>query len=207
MRAYFLKCTGCGLRFPAPDRVELCPACGEKLRLSAERRLFPDRKIPPVPLEPPCVAILDNLRSAWNVGSIFRTADAAGLSHLYLCGITPAPPHPGVKKTALGAEEIVPWSRHPDALEVVKELAGKGFYLLVLEETPEAEPWHPDLELPAAPLALAVGNELCGVDPEVLERADRVLAIPMRGKKRSLNVAVAFGVVALWISARRATPR
>ncbi len=206
-RAYFLKCLGCGLRFPALERVGLCPACGGKLRLEAERKVFSDRDGLLLPLDTPCVAVLENLRSAWNVGSIFRTAEAAGFSRLYLCGITPAPPHPGVKKTALGAEETVPWSRHPDALEVVEELLARGFYLLALEETPEAEPWHPDLELPAAPLALVVGNELCGVDPGVLERANSVLAIPMRGRKRSLNVAVAFGVVALWISARRAIPR
>ena len=152
------------------------------------------------------MGVLENLRSAWNVGSIFRTAEAAGFSRLYLCGITPAGDHPAVAKTALGAERVLPWSRHPDVLEVIEELKREGYFLLALE-TEGSEPWRPNLELPARPLALLVGNALCGLDPEALSRCDLVLRLPMRGYKRSLNVAVAFGVLALWLSARRVTPR
>ena len=206
-KARFYRCRACGLRFPDLAPREGCPSCGGSLELVAERHLREDALGPSRGVvEPPCVAILENIRSAWNVGSMFRTAEAAGFARLYLCGITPAGDHPGVAKTALGAESVVPWTHHPDALAVVKNLKLEGFRVLALE-TEEAVDWHPELPPPEGPLAVVVGNELTGVDPGVLEACDLTLRLPMRGGKRSLNVAVAFGVVALWLSARRATPR
>ncbi|QJA05458.1 RNA methyltransferase [Thermosulfurimonas marina] len=204
--ALYYTCESCRLRFPSLESLKRCPACGGGLRFFLSRPLEKDGPKERKLLEPSCVGVLENLRSAWNVGSIFRTAEAAGLSHLYLCGITPAGDHPAVAKTALGAEEVLPWSHHPNALELTRRLQKEGFFLLALE-TEGSRPWHPGLELPEQPLALVVGNELCGVDPEVLSLCDLVLQLPMRGYKRSLNVAVAFGVLALWLSARRSIPR
>ncbi|HFC98148.1 MAG TPA: TrmH family RNA methyltransferase [Thermosulfurimonas dismutans] len=205
VKARFYRCEGCGLRFPALEEVGKCPACGGGVVRGGERGLETDAEHPSEPLFPPCSAVLENLRSAWNVGSIFRTADAAGWSHLHLCGITPAPPHPGISKTALGAERCVSWSYHPDAVEVIERLRKEGWTVWVLETG--GEPWHPEDPIPEGPFTLVVGNELAGVDPEILSLAHRVVELPMRGCKRSLNVSVAFGVLALGISLRRLTPR
>ncbi len=149
-------------------------------------------------LQPPVRAVLDNLRSAWNVGSLFRTADAAGFQHLHLCGITPTPPHEGIAKTALGAEQVVPWSYHPDAVDVLERLRWEGWTLWALET--EGEPWHLDMAVPDTPLAVVVGNERAGIDPHALALCHRVVTLPMRGVKRSLNVTVAFGILAFWLS-------
>jgi len=149
-------------------------------------------------LQPPVRAVLDNLRSAWNVGSLFRTADAAGFQHLHLCGITPTPPHEGIAKTALGAEQVVPWSYHPDAVDVLERLRQEGWTLWALET--EGEPWHLDMAVPDTPLAVVVGNERAGIDPHALALCHRVVTLPMRGVKRSLNVTVAFGILAFWLS-------
>jgi len=157
-------------------------------------------------LEPPCCVVLENLRSAWNVGSIFRIAEAAGFSALHLCGITPTPPHSGIEKTALGAEERVSWEAHPDAVALLQRLRREGWLVWGLE-TEGRVLWHPDLEIPSRPLALVVGNELAGIDPAVLSLCHQVVRLPMRGGKRSLNVSVAFGVLALWISSHRFTLR
>ncbi|WP_022853090.1 RNA methyltransferase [Thermodesulfatator atlanticus] len=202
-KAYFYKCEACGLRFPALSELENCPACKKTLCLKATRALeTDDYSSPAKKLFPPCVAVLDNIRSAWNVGSILRTGEAAGISHFYLCGITPTPAHPGVTKTALGAEKVVSWSHEPDAVKTLISLKERGFYLWSLE-TEGSALWDPQMEPPDKALALIVGNELCGVDPGVLDLCDLVLRLPMRGAKCSLNVAVAFGVLALWLSARR----
>ncbi len=194
--ARFYRCTGCRLRFPALEVLAHCPRCGGTVELRATRVLEPEPLGRRQEAQPPRCAVLDNLRSAWNVGAIFRTADAAGLAHLHLCGITPTPPHEGIAKTALGAEHALPWSYHPDALEVVTRLRQEGWMLWALETG--GTPWHPREQPPEGPLALVVGNERTGIDPEVLDRCHRVVTIPMRGRKRSLNVAVAFGTVALW---------
>ncbi len=200
-KAYFYLCPGCHLRFPSLERLSFCPRCGESLSLRSQRELGRDNFSRAHPLRPPCFGILENLRSAWNVGSIFRTADAAGFSHLYLCGITPYPPHEGISKTALGAENLVSWSYHPDAVQLLQELRAQGVILWALET--EGSPWDPFSRPPSQPLALVVGNELSGIDPEVLELCHQTFSLPMRGGKNSLNVSVAFGVLALWTSAFR----
>lgn len=138
--------------------------------------------------------LLDNIRSAWNVGSIFRSADGFGFRHAYLCGITPTPENEAVTKTSLGAEDAVPWSYHKDAVKLVKGLKREGYRILALEDAEHAVSIDAELLLDNA--VLIVGNEVTGVDPELLTLCDEVLYIPMRGDKKSFNVAVAFAIAA-----------
>ncbi|HPF34041.1 MAG TPA: TrmH family RNA methyltransferase [Candidatus Krumholzibacteria bacterium] len=148
----------------------------------------------------PVWALLDNVRSVGNVGSMFRTADAAGLAGLYLAGVTATPPRPDMEKTALGATETVPWDYWPDPVACVRALQARGVTVAAVEQTPAAT----DLEAWAMPFpcCFVVGHEVRGVTPEVLEAVDAHVEIPMHGAKRSLNVAVSFGVVAFAARAR-----
>ena len=143
------------------------------------------------------VVLLDNIRSAWNVGAIFRTADGFGFSGLHLCGITPSPENESVKKTSLGAENNLTWRYHPNSLLAAQELAQIGYTLFGLELTPDAIPLArlESMRLPEK-IALILGSEVCGIDPEILSLCQHKLCIPMRGQKRSFNVAVAFAVAA-----------
>jgi tRNA G18 (ribose-2'-O)-methylase SpoU len=145
---------------------------------------------------------LDNIRSIFNVGAIFRIADGVGLSQMHLCGITATPEHPKVVKTALGAEQSVPWQYHPNALDAAQALRAAGYQLWAIEGHPRAQPLSAVQAAPAEPIALLAGNEKAGVDPALLSLCDRILHIPMQGRKRSLNVAVAFGIAAYWITMR-----
>ncbi|MCS7224199.1 MAG: RNA methyltransferase [Armatimonadetes bacterium] len=141
----------------------------------------------------PIAAVLDNIRSAQNVGSIFRTAECAYIRHLYLCGITPRPPNRKIEKTALGTTLWVPWSYYPDPLDAVQYLKDQGWTIAALELTDESVPIDA-LSLKLFPLALIVGNEVTGVDDRLLAVADLAVEIRQYGEKESLNVAVAFGV-------------
>ncbi len=136
--------------------------------------------------------ILNNIRSAYNVGSIFRTADAVGVAKVYLCGYTPTPENPQVAKTSLGAERSVNWKHCAQAWRLVDELKSKGVNIVALEQA-EASRDYKKLK-PKFPLAVVVGHERAGVEVSLLKRADSVWYIPMRGKKESLNVAVATGI-------------
>jgi len=148
--------------------------------------------------------LLDNIRSAWNVGSILRSADGFGFSHAYLCGITPTPEHEAVTKTSLGAEASVLWSYHKDAVKVVRDLKEENWKVYGLEQDARAIVINGAISLaPRKAIGasiqremLIVGNEVTGVDPELLDRCDKLLYIPMRGEKKSFNVAVAFGIAA-----------
>ncbi len=144
--------------------------------------------------------VLHNVRSVHNVGSIFRTADAAGARKIYLCGVTPAPfdrlknIRPDFAKVALGAHEYVPWESARSTAAVIKKLKREGYRIFAIEQSPRAIPYF---ELPEhGKFCLVLGAEVKGLPPSVLALADKILEIPMRGKKESLNVAVAFGVVA-----------
>jgi tRNA G18 (ribose-2'-O)-methylase SpoU len=137
--------------------------------------------------------VLDNIRSSHNVGSIFRTCDGAGVEKLWLCGITCYPPNPRLGKTALGAEDHVPWEHAGDVREVVRRHKGRGYQVVVLEQTDQSR-LYGDF-IPAGPLCLVAGNETGGVDEEVVGLADAAVEIEMRGVKNSLNVAVASGLV------------
>ncbi len=143
------------------------------------------------------VVLLDNIRSAWNVGAIFRSADGFGFSGLHLCGITPSPENEAVKKTSIGAENNLPWQVHPNALAAAQALLKSGYTLFALELTEDAVPLPRLASFPRPEkIALVLGSEVCGVDPEILALCQRRLYIPMRGQKRSFNVAVAFAVAA-----------
>ena len=147
-------------------------------------------------------AVLEDIRSLWNVGSIFRSSDAAGFQRLFLCGITGCPPRKEIAKTSLGAEESVAWSFHTGTLEVLPSLQEAGALIVALESSPSSEPLKQALcdgKL-RAPLCLVVGNEVSGLSPETLSICDLICHLPMRGIKESLNVAVAFGIAAYMIA-------
>ena len=200
----------------APERLgknEPCPECGQVItvvplafregkaaeRAAAER----SRDGPPVRHAMPVVAILENIRSLWNVGSIFRSADAAGVERLLLAGFTGRPPRAEISKTALGAEESVPWEEAPSAAEAVERLRADGRFVIALERTASSVPIaEADVRFPCA---LVLGNEVAGLGPEVLAASDLVCHIPMHGVKGSLNVAVAAGVS--FYALRRAAER
>ena len=155
------------------------------------RAAHPRPRVPPHPI----VVVAHDLRSAHNVGSVFRTADSAGLAGVVLTGFTATPEHRGVVKTALGAQDAVPWRYTADVHDALAALRAEGYSVAALERTPGAVA---PAEVPAAafPLALVLGNEVHGVPPDVLAAADRVVGIPQYGVKESLNVSVAFGVAA-----------
>ncbi|MEA4909088.1 MAG: RNA methyltransferase [Chloroflexi bacterium] len=189
----------CRYRFPLGPGIEApprCPKCAGPLRLShvADAGLKNETSEPP----PPGIALevlLDNIRSTFNVGAMFRTADGAGVRHVHLCGTTPTPDHPKVVKTALGAEFTVPWTQHWNALDAVQSIQARGLQVWALESAPGATSLYETHPLPQdPPVLLVVGNEVTGVDPEILPLCDRILRIPMQGYKRSLNVAIAFAI-------------
>jgi 23S rRNA (guanosine2251-2'-O)-methyltransferase len=141
----------------------------------------------------PVAALLDNIRSMYNVGSFFRTADAAGIEKLYLCGITAQPPHNGIAKTALGAQETVPWDHCWEALPLVSDLRSRGYEIAAIEtsvRSVDLYDWRPNF-----PVCLLFGNEVDGLRPEIEQLADTHVRIPTLGQKYSLNVATAAGVV------------
>lgn len=144
-------------------------------------------------IELPVAVLLDNVRSMYNVGAFFRTADAAGVRKLHLCGITAQPPHPGIRKTALGAEQTVAWEHCPDAGPVLAGLRERGYEIAAVEtslHSVDLYDW-----MPAYPVCVVFGHEVDGVRPEILEQCDTHVRIPMLGVKHSLNVATAGGVV------------
>jgi tRNA G18 (ribose-2'-O)-methylase SpoU len=182
------QCSNEGCHFRCPNNLterlmRICPLCGEELIpqgkpfVNSKRHpdITPENSAQPVVVE----VLLDNLRSTLNVGSIFRTADGAGVKKIFCCGTTPTPLHPKILKTSLGAEEFIPWTYTPNALDA-SESSESILPQVVLEKN--------------QPILLVVGNEVSGVDPEIIEASDRTFYIPMRGKKTSLNVAVAFGI-------------
>lgn len=156
--------------------------------------------------------ILDNIRSRENVGSIFRTADAAGVKKIYLCGITPTPitkheprsmnqETDKIAKTALGAEKWVPWGYRRETWRIITELKNKGIRVIALERFDKLTASRLKIKqenifnyIPEFPLALVLGNEVKGLSPKILKYCDKKIAIPMYGRKESLNVAVAFGI-------------
>ncbi len=140
----------------------------------------------------PVHAVLDRIRSAHNVGSMFRTSDGAGLAELLLCGYTPCPPHRHLSKTALGAVEIVPWRHFQTAHEAIADLRARDVQVLAVEKTSDSVPLY-DFAL-RFPLALVMGNEVDGLSRETRALCDATVHLPMRGLKGSLNVSVAFGI-------------
>lgn len=141
----------------------------------------------------PVVLLLDHIRSAYNTGAFFRTAEAAGVERLYLCGITATPANNSVAKTALGAERHLAWEHCVDALVALRLLRARGFEIAAVETSPRAQDlydWRPRF-----PLCVVFGNEVDGLTQEVLEACDTHVRLPMLGRKHSLNVATAGGIV------------
>ena len=142
--------------------------------------------------------ILHNIRSLYNVGSIFRTADAAGVSKIFLTGYTPSPRdvfgnfRKEISKTALGAEKYMPWQKMSDIGGLTEELNGKKVQIVALEQSEKSIDYRKFR--PRFPIALILGNEVRGISPELLKKCDKIIEIPMRGRKESLNVAVSAGV-------------
>ena len=143
----------------------------------------------------PLTIVLDNIRSAHNVGNILRLAEAARIMKVVLCGITPAPPHPSILKTALGAEALVPFEQAGSTLEAVKKLKEEGLAVWGIETTSKSKIWW-KVDMPReSGVAVIFGNELCGVDAQVLKECDELICLPTHGIKNSLNVATCASVV------------
>ena len=142
----------------------------------------------------PLYAIVDNVRSLYNVGSIFRSSDGALIERLFLVVFTPHPPRKEIDKTALGATKTVPWEFHKDPMEVITWLKKEKIKICALELAAESKPYF-QLKKEDFPLCLVVGNEITGVSKEIMQEANMSIEIPMFGNKQSLNVAVAFGIV------------
>ena len=161
------------------------------------------------------VVILHNIRSLHNVGSIFRTADAVGVEKLYLCGITPSPldrfgvVRSDVAKVALGAEKTVAWEQVSTTARCIAMLRKQGFTIVALEQSPDSVPYYNLSTKTYNPhkVALVLGAEVEGIPPAILKNCDTIIEIPMRGKKESVNVSVAFGVAAFRLRDDRLTWR
>ncbi len=158
--------------------------------------------------KPICV-VLDNVRSMNNVGSIFRTADGFGIEKLWLCGITAQPPHREIHKTALGAEESIPWQYTATTLEACQQLKVNGYKLIAIEQAEGSKllnefklGWSGDQPKETEKYAIIMGNEVDGVSEEVLNLCDECIEIPQFGTKHSFNVAVCAGIV-LWELAKK----
>ena len=195
----------CGLRYPYVDDYTFgmrCPRCGGvTLAVTSKERHGDKNSDSFTPPGRRVAALLDNIRSAWNVGSMFRSADGAGIYQMHLCGITPTPEYPGVAKTALGAEKSITWTWNADSIITAQLLREEGCQLWALEDDNRSEPISKMTEQDyGTPVVLIVGNEVCGVDPGLLELCEKVFYIPMLGAKRSLNAAVAFGIAAHYIA-------
>ena len=141
----------------------------------------------------PVTVLLDNVRSVHNVGSIFRTSDGALVERIILTGITPTPENPQMHKTALGAQDTVPWNYEPDATVAITNLRNQNYTIVVLEITDTPLSMH-EFSWNCFPLCLIVGNEISGVSESIINQADCAFEIPQYGVKHSLNVAVACGI-------------
>ena len=145
----------------------------------------------------PFVIVLDNVRSMSNVGSVFRSADAFLAESICLCGITGVPPHPEIRKTALGATESVTWKYFKKTIEAVTELKSEGYRIIGIEQAEGAISLNDFLPEENTKYALVFGHEVNGVDQEVINICDHVIEIPQFGTKHSLNIAVSAGIV-MW---------
>lgn len=141
----------------------------------------------------PVHIVLDNLRSAFNVGSIFRTADAGAAMHMHLCGMTAYPPNKKLEKTALGALDYLPWTHHATTLDAIARLRAGNVTCVAVEAIDSAVP-HTEFAWPQ-PVAIIFGNEVTGIGSDVLAQCDYTIKIPMQGYKNTINVATAFGIV------------
>ena len=154
----------------------------------------------------PFIIVLDNIRSHSNVGSVFRTADAFLTESIYLCGITAKPPHREIQKTALGATESVRWKYFRETKEALKELKSMNYRIIGIEQAESAVDLGDFIVEPGIRYALIFGNEVNGVDQEIIDECDSVVEIPQFGTKHSFNIAVSTGIV-LWELSRKLKAR
>lgn len=208
MKCIYFQCSNdaCKFRFPAYEeqvKESRCPVC----KSSAIHMTSHEIRTEPLSREENLLsahieAFLDNIRSALNVGSMFRTADGFGIKHINLCGISPTPEIKSVTKVSLGAERNIPWTYIKNGVEQIYKLKEQKNQIVSIEEHRKAENIftinHRKLHFP---MVIVVGNEICGIDPEILGISDLILNIPMMGVKKSLNVAVAFGIALSMIQA------
>ncbi len=145
----------------------------------------------------PLVIVLDNVRSAHNVGSVFRTSDAFLVERICLCGITPTPPHKEIRKTALGASESVNWQYYANSMECIQELTTCGYHIISIEQADKAIMLYDFNPKKNMKYALVLGNEVKGVDQSIVSASNTVIEIPQYGTKHSLNISVSSGVV-IW---------
>lgn len=191
----------CRFRFPLSENqvnIRGCPKCGSLLRLieflDHSSDDSPGSTETPSP-QPHIEILLDNIRSGLNVGSIFRTSDGAGVSFIHLGGITPTPDQAKVAKAALGAEKTIPWSQQWNCLDFVKGKIEEKYTVISLEKSKQSISIFSLPQILTTPsILLVVGNEMTGVDPDILSISHFIVSIPMLGYKESLNVAVAFGI-------------
>lgn len=199
-----LQCSNkhCNIRFPAPkdDYNIFCPCCGEKLWVfdyTIDNGYAHFDKNMSIKLE----CVLDNIRSAYNVGSILRSANGLGIDVIHLCGVTPSPSAEKVKKTSLGAEESLSWCYYPNALDLITQKKRDGFHIFSIETSPSATSiLDIHLESPTEKVLFILGNEVFGIDPEIRRRSDAILQIPVTGQKKSLNVATSFAIASFYFS-------
>ncbi|MDR2131627.1 MAG: RNA methyltransferase [Odoribacteraceae bacterium] len=145
----------------------------------------------------PVVILLDNVRSQHNIGSAFRTSDAFRVEKIYLCGITATPPHREIHKTALGAEESVAWEYAEATVDVVRELKARGYIIVAVEQAEGSRSLEDATLRPGQKYAFVFGNEVRGVEQEVVALSDYCLEVPQFGTKHSLNISVTVGII-LW---------
>lgn len=145
----------------------------------------------------PVVVVLDNIRSQHNIGSIFRTADAFRVGGIHLCGITATPPNREIQKTALGATESVEWRYYPSTMQSVSDLKEQGYAIIAIEQADESKGINDFNPQKFNKIALVFGNEVYGVEDEIMEICDECIEIPQYGTKHSLNVSVSAGIV-IW---------
>ncbi len=203
LSSQFFQCSNpnCTLRFPAPanyaGKPMLCPRCKSPVHPVPTRlqvsdfNLHQSAQADNSHLE----VLLDNIRSTFNVGAMLRTSDGVGIQRAHLCGITPQPGNPRISKVALGAEFSVPWEYHTNGVQAASACKTRGLQLWALEiQRGAVSIFDLPPETLSQPAVLAVGNEVTGIDPEILDLCDQSFYIPMHGYKRSLNVAIAFGI-------------
>jgi len=144
----------------------------------------------------PITIILDNVRSALNVGSVFRTSDAFLIENIILCGITSTPPNKEIRKAALGSTDSVNWEYVQNTTEAIQQLIKEGYYIVGVEQVDKSTLLN-EFKLPKKPIAIIMGNEVNGVDQQVINLCNEVIEIPQFGTKHSLNIAVTTGIV-IW---------
>lgn len=196
----------CRLRFPndlSITVITVCPFCSSTMvPVGAPYKNFHAKPDVTRKNKTEINLLLDNLRSTENVGSIFRTANGAGASHVYCCGTTPTPEHPRVKKASLGAEIDTGWTYHRNSIDLAAGLSATGCELIALEATPHSTTLFNFFlcQDQNRDIVLIIGNEISGIDPQLLEMASHILHIPMVGVKTSLNAAVAVGIALYYLA-------